>query len=87
MATTLNSQSSHNAGGLKFHHIKMTAGAADTTVTYTYAAPFPILLGVSCPVKTTGTQGGVGAAYVESTGVLTIGPLANNDVVRVTTWY
>lgn len=87
MATTLNSERSHSAGGMNFKELKLTAGAADTTVTYTFAAPFPLLIGSSCPIKTTGTQGGVGVAYAEATGVVTIGPLANNDVVRVALWY
>lgn len=87
MATTLNEERSHSSGGIKHHHIKLTAGAADTTATYTFAAPFPILLGCSAPIKTTGTQAGVGIAYVESTGVITVGPLANNDVVRFTVIY
>lgn len=90
MATTVNSVTSHSAGGLNFLHLKLTAGAADTTITYTLGGAggnFPILLGSTCPVKTTGTQGGVGLAYVESTGVVTIGPVANNDVVRVTLMY
>lgn len=87
MATTLNDERSHSAGGINFKHLKLTAGAADVTATYTFAAPFPILIGGTAPIKTTGTQGGVGLAYVEATGVLTIGPLANNDVVRVTLMY
>lgn len=86
MATTVNEVMSHSAGGMTFLHLKLTAGAADTTCTYTIAG-FPILKGATCPIKTTGTQGGVGLAYVESTGVLTVGPVANNDVVRVTVMY
>lgn len=87
MATTINSETSHSAGGMNFKHLKLTAGAADTTCTYTFGAPFPTLLGAFMPLKTTGTQGGVGGAYVEATGVVTIGPVANNDVIRVTLVY
>ena len=89
MATTVNSVTSHSAGGLNFLHLKLTAGAADTTITYTLGGVVPtppIIYGVMV-TKTTGTQGGVGTAYVESTGVLTIGPVANNDVVRATVVY
>jgi hypothetical protein len=80
-------ETSHAAGGINFKHLKLTAGAADTTCTYTFAAPFPALLGAATAVKTTGTQGGVGFAYNEGTGVVTIGPVANNDVIRVTLLY
>lgn len=85
MATTVNLNESHSAGGLTFHSLKLTAGGADSSVTYTFAGK-PILAGVSGPFKTTGTIGAMNMTYVESTGVLTISCSAN-DVVRVVVMY
>lgn len=82
MATTVNEVSSHAAGGLNFLHLKLTAGGADSSVTYTIAGK-PTLLGCTAAIKTTGSIAAQGITYVESTGVLTIGCSAS-DVVRVT---
>lgn len=82
MATTINEVTSHAAGGVNFLHLKLTAGGADTSVTYTLVDK-PLLLGVTLPVKTTGTAGAVNLTYVQSTGVLTAS-CAANDVVRIT---
>lgn len=86
MATTVNVDYSHSTGGIKFHHLKLTAGGADSSVAYTFSAPFPILLGLAIGPKTTGSAGALNPTYVESTGVLTISCSAS-DVVRVTAMY
>lgn len=83
MATTISEYSTHAAGGLNFLHLKLTAGAADTTVTYTHV-PGKVIKSITLPFKTTGSAGACNAVYVESTGVITISGLANNDVVRFT---
>jgi hypothetical protein len=83
MATTVQGISTHADGGLNYIHLRLLAGAADTTVTYTLTGT-PRIKMMGLPFKTTGTQGGVGAAYNEGTGVLTVGPLANNDAVSIT---
>lgn len=85
MATTLNDERSHSAGGINFKHLKLTAGGADVTVVYTFAAPFPILTGVYV-VKTTGAAGANNITYVEATGVLTVS-CGNSDVLRITATY
>lgn len=85
MATTVNLVQSHNAGGLTFLELKLTAGGADSSVTYTIAGK-PTISGITAPVKTTGTIGAMNATYVESTGVLTISCSAN-DVIRVCVIY
>lgn len=85
MATTVNLVESHAAGGLNFLNLKLTAGGADTTVTYTIAGK-PVIAGCTAAIKTTGTIGAQGITYVESTGVLTI-QCAANDVVRAIVIY
>lgn len=88
MATTVNSVTSHSAGGLNFLHLKLTAGGADTSVTYTLGGSVPtppIVLGAMA-LKTTGTIGATNITYVESTGVLTVS-CGNSDVLRVTVIY
>lgn len=85
MATTINEVTSHAAGGVNFLHLKLTAGGADSSVTYTIAAGLP-LKGVTLPVKTTGSAGACNLTYVESTGVLTASCSAN-DVLRITAMY
>jgi hypothetical protein len=85
MATTVNEITTHAAGGLNLVHLKLTAGAADTTVTFTFSGT-PIMKLISAPFKTTGAIGAQGVTYVESTGVLTV-QCANNDVVRITCGY
>lgn len=85
MATTINEVTSHAAGGINFLHLKLTAGGADTTVTYTIAAG-QVLKGVTLPVKTTGAAGASNLTYVESTGVLTA-TCGNSDVLRITVMY
>ena len=82
MATTINEQQKYGLGQTTVNHFKATAGAADVTIVLNLPVGTKVL-GILAPVKTTGTQAGVGAAYVESTGVLTIGPVANNDVIEV----
>lgn len=81
MATTVNLAQSHSAGGLTFLELKLTAGGADSSVTYTIPGK-PTIFGISGAVKTTGTIGAINATYVESTGVLTLSCSAS-DVVRV----
>ena len=81
MATTVSESVSYNVGGLTWLFLKLTAGAADTTVTYTIQG-FPELKAMTMPVKTTGTTGSCNAVYNKATGVITISSLANNDVVR-----
>lgn len=69
--------------------VKLTAGAADTSVTYavppgdgsTAGSGRPINF-VSLPFKTTGSAGATNTTYAESTGLLTIA-CGNNDVIRV----
>jgi hypothetical protein len=85
VATTINEVSSHAAGGVNFLHLKLTAGGADSSVTYTIV-PGQVLKGVTLPVKTTGSAGAVNLTYVESTGVLTASCSAN-DVLRLTVMY
>lgn len=82
MATTVNEVTSHSAGGINYLHLKLTAGGADSSVTYTIADK-PTLLGVTLPVKTTGSAGAVNLTYAQATGVLTASCSAN-DVVRLT---
>lgn len=88
MATTVNAVTSHSAGGLNFLHLKLTAGGADSSVTYTLGGVVPtppIVLGTFV-TKTTGAAGANNITYVESTGVLTVSCSAN-DVLRVTVVY
>ena len=73
---------------MNFLHLKLTAGGADTSVTYTLggAAPNPPIIFGAFVVKTTGTIGANNITYVESTGVLTVS-CGNSDVMRVTVVY
>lgn len=84
MAATFVDLGSHEAGGLKFRHIKATADAA--TAVYTFVGK-PTLLGLSFPFKTTGTASAITATYAEATGVLTISGLTNLDVIYFTAMY
>lgn len=86
MATTVNEISSHCEGGLTFVHLKITVGAADTSATYTVTEA-PQIKMMTQPFKTTGTTGAITAVYDASTGIITFGTLANNDVFRVTIAY
>ena len=88
MATTVNEVRSHSAGGLNFLHLKLTAGGADTSVTYTLggAVPAPPIIFGAFVAKTTGAAGANNITYVESTGVLTVA-CGNSDVLRVTVVY
>lgn len=85
VATTVNLVESHADGGVNFLHLKLTAGGADTSVTYTIAGA-PQILGCTLPVKTTGTIGAVNVTYNVSTGALTAS-CAANDVLRITVMY
>lgn len=84
MAATFVELGTHEAGGLKFHHVKATADAA--TAVYTIVGK-PILQGLSFPFKTTGSASAITATYVESTGVLTIAGLTSTDVIYFTMMY
>lgn len=90
MAATFVELGQHSIGGLRFHHIKITADAATAVYTLTHAAAGqgpPKILGLSFPFKTTGTASAITAVYVEATGVLTIAGLTTADVLYVTMMY
>ena len=90
MAATFVELGSHSAGGMKFHHIKVTADAATAVYTFPEAAAGagpPILLGLSFPFKTTGSASAMAAVYVEATGVLTMSGLTSADVFYLTAIY
>lgn len=85
MATTINEASSHSAGGINFLHLKLTAGGADSSVTYVIAG-FPTIKGITLPVKSTGTIGATNVTYAQATGTVTAS-CAANDVLRFTVMY
>lgn len=81
MATTVSEYKQTNSHGLNWTWLKLTAGAADTSVVYVIAG-FPELKALTMPIKTTGTVGAVSADYAMATGTLTIA-CGNSDVIRV----
>lgn len=85
MATTTNSVMTVQGDGHKAVHLDLTAGGADTSVTYTLplmgtnlAQP---IVGVSSWNQTTGAVNVASITYAPTTGVLTV-PCANSDHVR-----
>jgi len=90
LAATFVQLGTHEAGGLKFQHIKATADAATAVLTLPEAnagAGPPKILGLSFPFKTTGSASAITAIYVEATGVLTIAGLTSTDVIYFTLMY
>ena len=90
MAATFVDLGSHDAGGMVIHSYQATADAATAVLTFSdvQAGKGPRkLLGITNPVKTTGTAAQLNATYVEATGVLTIGGLTANDVIRFSVMY
>lgn len=83
MATTVNVTPSHAFGGLNMLELDLTAGAADTAVTYTLLGK-PKLKFVGVPWNVTTSVVAVGTfTYTLSTGVISVS-CANSDNVRVT---
>lgn len=85
MAATFNMIEDHELNGMKVQSFRVTADAATAVYTFPHAAAGagpPILLGITNPVKSTGTAAQLTAIYVEATGVMTIGGLTANDVIE-----
>jgi hypothetical protein len=66
----------------KLIYLRLTAGGADTTVTYTLPTGTKIR-GLTAWNETTNAVNPASCTYVASTGVVTV-PCANSDVVTVT---
>lgn len=90
MAATFVQLGTHDVGGMTVQAIKATADAATAVYTFPDAnagkGP-PKVLGVTNPVKTTGSAAQLNATYVEATGVLTIGGLTATDVIYFNVMY
>lgn len=90
MAATFNVIADYEMGGMKCQYFRVTADAATAVYTFPHVAAGagpPKILGVTCPVKSTGSAAALTAVYVESTGVFTIGGLTNLDVIEFTVFF
>ena len=90
MAATFVQLGHWELNGMFVQAMKATADAA--TAVYTFpdanAGKGPRkLLGITNPVKTTGTAAQLNAIYAEATGVLTIGGLTAADVIYFNVMY
>lgn len=85
MAATFNVIADYEMGGMRCLHLRATADAANAVYTFPHVAAgagAPKVLGVTCPVKSTGSAAALTALYSESTGNLTIGGLTGTDVIE-----
>lgn len=86
MATTINTVFQKQGDAGKVLHLDLSAGAADTSVTYTIGVvatnvAVPISGLVACNV-TTGAINPASMTYGATTGLVTV-PCANSDRVRI----
>lgn len=87
MAASWDIIESYELGGMHCLFLRATADAATAVYTFPHAAAGskpPKVLGITNPVKTTGTASQITAVYSESAGNLTIGALTAADVIEFT---
>ena len=86
MATTINAVQGKQGDANKILQLDLTAGAADTTVTYTIPLAGTSLAtpinGITTWNVTTGAINVAASTYAPTTGILTVA-CANNDRLRI----
>jgi hypothetical protein len=85
MAATFDVIVDYEMGGMKVLHLRCTADAATAVYTFPHGAAGagkPKVLGITNPVKSTGTAAQLTAQYSEAAGNLTIGSLTAADVIE-----
>lgn len=87
MAASWDIITSYELGGMQCLFLRATADAISAVYTFPHAAigsKPPKVLGITNPVKTTGTASQVTAVYNESTGALSIAGISASDVIEFT---